>query len=178
MRLSSETGQTLIEIAIGMTILSIVLLTATSTAVSASMQGTNSYIDLLGSELTQEGIEQITLYRNYCAAVSYTAPNCTPIESWATTDSTSWLDTTQWGVDTWKLNPGMPTGSGMPTNEDPFTPAKYTRYFQFNNVNTDPVLSTSGITEVEVKVIVQWKDQDGKTQSVNGATVLTNWNGG
>jgi prepilin-type N-terminal cleavage/methylation domain-containing protein len=171
----NQRGQTLIEIAIGMTILSVVLLTATSAAISSSQQGSNAYIDLMGSELVQEGIEQVTLYRNYCASQGYVPANCTSIRNWATTDATSTLSTPQFDVSSWKLIPAtLPIAANLGA-EDPFTPGKFSRYFQFKDVS-DPTLT--GFVEIEAKVTISWSDNSGNTQTVSGATVLTNWNGG
>lgn len=179
-KLRQNSGQTLIEIAIGMTILSVVLLTATSAAVSSSQQGTNSYIDLLASEYTQEGIEQITLYRNYCAGIGYSG-SCVPISNWAPSGGSSirTLTTTGWGESNWSLSgplAGPPSSPNM-GSEDPFTPDRFTRYIQFTDV-TDPTLASGGLVEWEAKVIVTWTDLDGTTQSESGSTVLSDWNGG
>jgi prepilin-type N-terminal cleavage/methylation domain-containing protein len=60
----NQRGQTLVEVVIGVAILSLVMASATTVAVNSSKSGTDSYDQLRASELAEEGIEAIHNYRD------------------------------------------------------------------------------------------------------------------
>ena len=64
MRGIRERGQSLVEVVIGVAILSLVMTSATTVAVKSSKAGTDSYDRLRASQLVQEGLEAMRAYRD------------------------------------------------------------------------------------------------------------------
>jgi Tfp pilus assembly protein PilV len=173
MRLLGEKGQTLIEAVIGVTILSLVMSSATMVAVSSSKAGTDSYDRLRATELAREGIERMRVYRDEWIRQNPLEDPVAQFNKWQAAFPAS---SSSYGP--------APTGGSWSQTGSETVDGRYTRKIWMTNleqsssgwVNPDSYSNRLGDRK-RVTSQVSWTDQSGNAQAVSLDTVLVDYQG-